>query len=206
MPAGAGHRPCSRGRGRALGGRRGAEAPTEPRLRPARRTSTSSATRPRWSTSEALTTMQPNAMVAAGPTPPARTPLPPPGGPPEARTPGGQGRSGQRPRFRTASRNQAAPTRAAPSGLAGHRLRLLVTFLISFQFRTKIPGWGGGRGGEQTGVLPGTGGGRDVSSRPRSSPPPPGSPPALQPGERGTPLGSGCRIQLSFPTQCNCIQ
>lgn len=79
-------------------------------------------------------------MVAAGPVPPAWMPLPLPGGPPETWTPGRQGRSGQRPRFRSASRNDAAPrSLASPATASGychipHFLPIL---------NREIPGWGG---------------------------------------------------------------
>lgn len=140
--------------------------------------------------------------------------LPAPGGPPEARTPGGQGgrRRRRRPHFCRVSGNDAAPPappRAAPSDLPGRQRPPSDTCHIPLFLpipKREIPGWGGGgmvtnRGPPQNQRRVGV---RDPGPSASSGEP---SRPAAPGG--GTGLGgrgSARRSQLSFQTRCNRIQ
>lgn len=144
----------------ALGGFRAGEALTEAHPSPPpRRTSTSSATRRLWSTSGALTTMQPRALSArpdsSGPdaSHAGRAPRPGP------RRPGQEAAAV----FPQGLRERRGPSSPQPPRGPSHPTldrpppSLLGTFLISFQNeipKREIPGWGEGGGGEQKGALP----------------------------------------------------
>lgn len=135
-------------------------------------------------------------------------PLPFPGGPPEAWTPSGQGRRRQQLRFCTVSgdhqplRPPTGPGRPSDLPGTGRRLRILGTFLLSFQFQNQIPGWGvGGTVSKQECSPQSEEGGAQRMDRPLVLPSGGGRTrgllPALQPGDTGLGPESSFLLKLS---------